>query len=117
MNFALKLWVSFKEKFVNPVRFRENNLCNLFSIGALVQENIERKVGNEGSRESHTLNRDVLEGGICKILEDYSKIELHCATDTPPPPQPYHLNQFRLFSLVSLESLANVSNKQVKLGS
>lgn len=68
MNFTLKFRVPFEEKFVNSVRFLENNLCDLLSVGALIQENVERKVGNQGSRESHALDGDVLEGGICKIL-------------------------------------------------
>lgn len=68
MNFAFEFRVPFKEKFVNSVRFLENNFRDLFSIGALVQENVKRQVGNEGSCEGHTLNGDIFEGGICQDI-------------------------------------------------
>lgn len=47
MDLALKPWVSLHEEVVYPVGFFKDDFGNLFSIGTLVEQNVERKIRYE----------------------------------------------------------------------
>ena len=64
MHLSLKLGVALHEDVVNPVRFFQHNLDDLFPVGALVEEDVQSEIGDERPGERDSFDRDVVEGGV-----------------------------------------------------
>lgn len=64
VHFSFEPGVSFHEQPVYLVGFFADDFGYLLSVCALVQQNIEGKIRDEGPRKGHALDRDIFQRRI-----------------------------------------------------
>jgi hypothetical protein len=64
VHLTFELGIAFLEGVVDAIRLPQNDLGDLFPVCALIEEDVQREVGDEGPRESNPFDGDVFQGRV-----------------------------------------------------